>query len=106
MCRNKLLLRVMPHFAAGALFIVLATGGCGSSDEPEVNPCERLREHVLDVSLADVAGVDREQHRAALGASMTTFVSTCTDRLSEHQITCALVAPTTVAIAACTNGDR
>ena len=101
MCRHRLLLRVLPHFAASALITVFAAAGCGTSDEPEVNPCERLREHVLDVSLADVAGVDREQHRAALAAAMSDFVTTCSATLNATQISCGLHAPTQTDLSTC-----
>jgi hypothetical protein len=60
-----------------------------------------LRDHVLDVSLADVAGVDRAQHRTALEASMADFVATCSTRLSETQISCGLRAPTSTDLSTC-----
>jgi hypothetical protein len=81
--------------------VIALVAACETSSEPELGPCERLRDHVLDTSVSDVVGDQRAQHRAALEAAMRDFVASCTGKLSEPQIACALEARTSPAIRSC-----
>jgi hypothetical protein len=96
---------VVRHLWARLAKVLLITilAACGTSSEPEQSPCERLREHVLDVSVVDIVGEYREQHRAALQESMGDFVPSCTAAFSETQIACALEARTASAVQSCTS---
>lgn len=92
---------VVPRFAACLVISVIAA--CGTSSEPDQTPCELLRDHVLDTSVIDIVGAERAQHRAALESSMSDFITSCTAKLSESQIVCALEARTSAAIGFCTS---
>ncbi|MBX3159706.1 MAG: hypothetical protein KF773_27295 [Deltaproteobacteria bacterium] len=83
-----------------AFVLLLSACSLGSDDEPK--PCELLREHVLDVSLADVALEQRDAHRAALQQALGDFVETCSTKLSEIQISCALATKSSSALRYCT----
>ncbi len=87
-------------------FVVVALAACGHDiDDDEAvseQACERLRDHVVDVRLANATGVEREPHRRALRQALGKgFVSSCVGSLSDAQLQCALKAPDSAAIAAC-----
>jgi hypothetical protein len=66
--------------------------GCGS--EPTrvtARECESLRDHLVEMRLATVTA-DVEQHRAALRASLSAFVSTCVSDITSEQLKCAMAA--------------
>lgn len=85
---------------------VLAAACAGSSGPADQRQCARLREHVVDLQLADVhvaVGIDREAHRRALKQSLgDNFVANCSSTLTEDQVDCVLNASDRAAIAACT----
>lgn len=85
------------------MFVGCATSDSGGSAEPR--QCERLREHLVDLQVADIhvaTGIDREAHRRAMTNALGgDFVSSCTSKLTESQIECALGAGDRLAAAAC-----
>jgi hypothetical protein len=80
--------------------------GCASPDEPaDQRQCARLREHLVDLHVGDVhvaTGIDREAHRRALAQALgPDFVTSCSGKLTESQVDCALNANDRAAAAAC-----
>ena len=95
---------------ASRVVLVLALGaanGCsgGAADaERTATACERLRDHVIDLRVAEVHQ-DRDAHRAALRRAMGRgFVSTCMDQSDAH-IDCEMKATTIDALRACAAAD-
>lgn len=88
------------------IFVVLVfVASCGGSDDSEVTaretPCERLRDHLVDLQLADAPHIDREAHRVTLKQSLgTDFLATCS-KLDRAEIDCALDAPDATTASAC-----
>jgi hypothetical protein len=78
--------------------IVVVFGACASRDEDgraSTSRCEKLRDHLVDLRLADASGVDREAHRKVMQRALgDDFVTSCTSSLSGAQIKCALDAKT------------
>jgi hypothetical protein len=85
-----------------ALLLTLAVG-CGGGDDggAHATPCERMRDHLVDLRLASV-DEDREAHRdvmrRALGAE---FIDSCQRSMSDVQVTCILDADDSAEAAAC-----
>jgi hypothetical protein len=82
---------------------------CTSSvgEEPaDSRHCERLRDHLVDLQVADIhiaTGIDREAHRRAMAQALgSSFVSSCIAKLTETQVDCALDTHDAAAAAACT----
>lgn len=88
------------------VFIMFAMSCAGSgSAPPEAKRCAELREHLVELQVADIhiaSGIDREAHRRALGQALgDQFVGQCIDRLSEAQVDCSLAAADKAAAADC-----
>ncbi len=88
--------------------VIIIFIGCASSDGEEAaepRQCERLREHLVDLQVADIhvaTGIDREAHRRAMTSALgQSFVSSCTGKLTESQVQCALGAGDRLTAAAC-----
>jgi hypothetical protein len=68
------------------MLIAIMCIGCGAGDddhEPlrERTTCERLRDHLIELRLADATGVDRDAHREALRQAIgPNVVSSCEPR--------------------------
>jgi len=93
----------------GGMAFVIAMG-CSTSDPdgpPEPRRCEQLRDHVVDLKIGDAKGVsasDLAQHREAMRDALgAAFLSTCTAKLSERQVACALGATDDAGLVACTS---
>ena len=86
---------------------LLALSACASegNQPPEASHCAKLRDHLVDLQVADIhiaTGVDREAHRRALtGALGHDFAATCAGTLTESQVECALGASDAASAAAC-----
>jgi len=91
----------------GALIVTLLLSCADNSDNgaAEARRCEQLRDHLVEIRLADVhiaTGVDREAHRVAMKTALGgEFVASCTSKLTESQVNCALRATDTAGAAAC-----
>lgn len=88
------------------LILVLALG-CSGDDEVDeeiakATPCERLREHLIDIRLVGETHVDQAAHRTAMRQALgNEFLDGCS-KLGPAQVTCATDAPDTPAAVACT----
>lgn len=90
------------------LMSLLMFVGCGSLDDdgpPSPRRCEQLRDHLVGLQLQDIhiaSGIDREAHRMAMTSALgNDFVASCTGKLVDSQVTCALDATESVVAAAC-----
>jgi hypothetical protein len=89
------------------VLFLLFVSACASegSQPPESTRCVKLRDHLVDLQVADIhvaTGVDRNAHRRALaGALGDDFTATCTSKMSESQVDCALGANDAASAAAC-----
>jgi hypothetical protein len=72
---------------------------------PTREDCQRLRDHVADLAVAQAAGLsaeEREKQRANLAATGgDEYVATCMKERSEKYVECALAADTTEALGRC-----
>jgi hypothetical protein len=66
---------------------------CDSSEDIGVDACERARDRVVDLRLADATGVDREAHRAAMQRALgESFVESCKLSMTASQVRCVINA--------------
>jgi hypothetical protein len=89
------------QWLAATLLVGLAA--CGGDDETvEAAPCEQMRDHLIDLQLADANSVDREAHREILKRSLgESFVSSCESSMSASQVGCVLRSDDSEAASAC-----
>lgn len=82
--------------------VVAIAAACSSSERPGPKQCEKLREHIVELTLAEATGVDRVAHREAMrGALGDQFVESCTSSLTDSQVDCGLKAADVSAASAC-----
>ena len=85
------------------LFLVGCTGG--DNQPAEVGRCTKLRDHLVQLQVADIhvaTGIDREAHRRALSKALgDDFATACASKLTEAQVDCALAAEDPTTAAAC-----
>lgn len=87
-----------------AMALVVACEGDEAEEPSRLSPCEQLREHMIDLRLADAMRVDKDAHREALrGALGASFIVGC-EKLSDESLACALAAPDSASAAACDRG--
>ncbi len=76
-----------------ALALVIGCDGDEDEPTPRLTPCEQLRDHLIDLRLADAMHVDKDAHREALRTAMgADFLAGCS-KLSDDAIRCSLEAP-------------
>ncbi|MFN0246895.1 MAG: hypothetical protein ACKV2T_08295 [Kofleriaceae bacterium] len=83
--------------------MVGCSGDAGDEDEPRprLTPCEQLRDHLIDLRLADAVNVDKKAHRESLRTAMgANFVESCS-KLGDDAIRCAMQANDSTTAAAC-----
>jgi len=91
------------------VYLVIASLGCGggsigNESEREQTPCERLRDHVVELRLADATGVDLVAHREAMRQALgEDFIARCQSAMTERQIECTLDAADLETAASCTS---
>lgn len=89
------------------MMLVLVLSACASegNQPPEARRCATLRDHLVDLQVADIhvaTGIDREAHRRALASALgDDFAATCASTLTEAQVECALGATDATSAAAC-----
>jgi len=87
------------------ILLSLAAACAAEPSGPTREDCQRLRDHVADLALAQAAGLsaeERESHRSNLAATGgDEYVATCTKERSEKYVECALAADTIEALARC-----
>jgi len=87
--------------------VLLVSTACASDredseDDARRRECVALRDHVIDVRLADATNVDQAAHREVLRQALgTRFVDECTKTVDERQRHCALSATSADGIQAC-----
>lgn len=92
-----------------ALAAATWVGGCGTESsglQGSRRDCTKLRDHMVELRMDSVT-VDREQHRAAVTASLGDgFVRRCVEQIvdgqmSSKQLQCGLAATDSEALGAC-----
>lgn len=87
------------------IVVVLMLVGCASEEddrEAQARQCSHLRDHLIELNLANATNVDRTAHRKAMRQALgETFVATCVEKLSARQVTCALKARDSRAAGVC-----
>ena len=82
--------------------VVLALSCGGGDDDVDASACERARDRVIDLRLADATGVDREAHRDVMRRAIgDSFMSACAGSWSDSQVSCVLNAPDAATANAC-----
>lgn len=90
-----------------ALLLTIALASCSSDDAPPVTSCERLREHLVTLRLADATGVDRKAHAEAMRSALgSDFVERCKESMSESEVKCVLKATDSTSASACVPTNR
>lgn len=87
----------------------LLVSGCGGDDSNEdIAPhCERMREHLIELRLADTTAIDRDAHRAAMQSALgKDFVARCVAGMTSREIDCVLEAASTEFANACSRTAR
>jgi len=84
------------------LFVFVA---CGTDDEEistAATPCERLRDRLVELRMAEARNVDVEAHQAAMKQALgEKFLAACAKDLSPSQTNCAIAAPDSNGAAQC-----
>lgn len=95
---------------AGLLLLVASCACTGDERDPErvdATPCERLRDHLIDLRLANLENVDLEAHRAALQHALgSDFLAACQKTMAPEEISCAIDATDAASAQRCTPRDR
>lgn len=99
-------MRTLLSFSCLVSGLAVVSIGCGA-DEPSPRPrCEQLRDHLIDVRLANMDAADREAHRTTMRASLDgEFMAQCA-KLPTTRVNCALAASDAAGVRACTGGAR
>lgn len=87
--------------------VAVALAGCSADDEVPVaeNPCERLREHMIDLRLEGTPPADLASHRDVMRRALgDEFLTNCAASLSAAQIRCALDARDSASAVTCSTG--
>jgi hypothetical protein len=93
--------------ALGTIVACVLSCTTSDGDEDGVTPrrCATLRDHLVDLRLAEVnvaTGIDRNAHRNAMQTALgDEFITSCTRSLTESQLNCALRASDATGAAAC-----
>jgi hypothetical protein len=77
------------------LSIAILVFSCASDGgPPEARRCEQLRDHLVNLQVRDIhiaTGVNREAHRRVMTDALgDTFISSCTSKLTDSEVSCAL----------------
>lgn len=94
------------------LWVVFAVCSCGGGEDPgetedRARYCERMRDHMVALRLADATGIDRDAYRTLMRDALgTDFIARCSSTMSLAQIDCVLEAPDAAAAAACSSTTR
>ncbi|MGE3601565.1 MAG: hypothetical protein AB7N70_39175 [Dehalococcoidia bacterium] len=95
----------MTRAAAFAVFCVLLASCTSNDGDSRKRECERLRDHLVDLRVAQ-ANVDGAAHREAMTKALgESFASSC-EALSQRERDCAFKATDAAAAAACSTSNR
>lgn len=84
------------------LGLMASCGGDDGADAvPRETPCEQLRDHLIDLRLADAKHVDQAAHRDAMKQAMGgDFLASCA-KLGSPQINCVIESADLTSASAC-----
>ncbi len=78
---------------------------CSADDDGESSTerrCTALRDHLVELRLADATGVDHDAHREAMKHALgDSFVESCKGSMTASEVSCALRASDADSAAAC-----
>jgi hypothetical protein len=85
------------------LFLCISLVAACTADEPTpAQRCERVRDRLIDLRLANASGVDINAHRIAMKHALgRDFIESCTTRMTTAQQRCVLDARDASAAMAC-----
>jgi hypothetical protein len=93
MARHSLM-RAAMNASRSLIALVLLVGACTDHDVVDRAGCTRLRDHVVDLRVADAAGElggDVAQHRRAMKQALgEDFIANCVQAMSYEQLACSL----------------
>jgi predicted protein tyrosine phosphatase len=94
----------MERLVRHILLVLLLVASCDGErdiESTELTRCEQLRDHLIDLRLADAVHVDKAAHREAMRTALgDDFAASCS-KLRDDVIDCALGASDSTAAAAC-----
>ena len=89
------------------LLLLLGSTACADEGPVPPTPCERLREHLIDLRMSYTRGVDVDKHKVALRQAMgPSFLASCKKDMTASQIGCALAATDSNAITQCVTAKK
>lgn len=86
------------------LFALVIAAGCRGAEDGETTPCQRLRDHLIDLRLNETNSnkVDHGAHRKAMKRSLgDNFLRGCEQTITTTKLRCALDATDSTAATAC-----
>ncbi len=85
--------------------VVMVVAACGHDDDPDgdaTRRCAQVREHVIDLRLADASNIDVAAHRVAMRNALGDgFVASCKATMTTAQASCVLSAVDAASANAC-----
>ncbi|MGE0402089.1 MAG: hypothetical protein AB7T06_35640 [Kofleriaceae bacterium] len=88
------------------LLVLLIVAACGDDQDlaiQERTRCEQLRDHLVDLRLADSASTEKDAHREAMRNALgSNFLDDCA-RMPARDIDCAFAATDVNAAASCSS---
>ena len=91
---RRSLMRAAMNASRSLIALVLLVGACADQEIVDRAGCTRLRDHVVDLRVADAAGElggDVAQHRRAMNQALgEDFVANCVQAMSYQQLECSL----------------
>lgn len=82
---------------------LVACGGEREDTDQSTHACERVRDRLVDLRLADATGIDRKAHRETMRRAMgSDFVARCESSMTRSQIDCVLQAADAASARECT----
>ena len=102
--RGRSVRRGLPGWVLAVAVAVAVLASCSAEDEvpAEGHPCERLREHMIDLRIEGTPAAEQAGHREVMRRALgDAFLETCATTMSPAQIRCALDARDSAAAASC-----
>jgi hypothetical protein len=84
------------------IVIAMILAGCAGEQESPACRCEKMRDHIVDLQLADTSGIARTKHRDAMRRALgPEFIENCQRSYSAAQVRCVLNATSKASARAC-----
>ncbi len=94
----------MSRVAWGLMLLMGCAGDAQDDGVATRKRCEKLRDHLVELRLADASGIDHAAHREAMQRALgDDFIGSCTSSLTPTQVTCALDAKDTASATSCSS---